>query len=355
MKTLGISTGGGDCPGLNAVIRAVAKTAILRHGWRVLGIRDSFDGLVFPEKACELRMDDVTGLLARGGTILGTTNRNNPLRYPLEKDGKLTVCDLSARCIENARRLGLDALVVVGGDGTAAISLDLCRKGLPIVVVPKTIDNDLAGTEMSVGFDTALHTASEAIDKIHTSAESHHRVMIVELMGRTAGWIALEAGLASGADVILIPEIPFKLANVCKTILEREKSGKNFTIVAMAEGIALPPDLPAHAQNAGVSRPLGEIMREAITRNTGKETRLTVLGHIQRGGPPSPFDRLLATRLGVAAVELASSGQFGRMVCLHQGRIGSVPLEDAVCGARLVDPKGEMVSAARAMGTCFGD
>ncbi len=353
MRTLGICTGGGDCPGLNAVIRAVAKAAILQHNWRVLGIRDSFDGLVFPEKVSEIRMDDVTGLLARGGTILGTTNRNNPLRYAMEREGRQTVCDMSARCIDNARKLGLDALVVVGGDGTAAISLELHRKGLPIVFVPKTIDNDLAETEMSVGFDTALHTASEAIDKIHTSAESHHRVMIVELMGRTTGWIALQAGMASGADVILIPEIPCKLQNVCRAIQEREKSGKNFTIIAMAEGIALPADLPQ--QSAGNSGTIGAIMREAIARDTGKETRLTVLGHIQRGGAPSPYDRLLATRFGVRAVELAAQGAFGQMVSLREGLIQSVPLESAVRGPRLVDPNGEMVKAARAMGTCFGD
>ncbi|HYX52200.1 MAG TPA: ATP-dependent 6-phosphofructokinase [Candidatus Limnocylindrales bacterium] len=352
MRTLGICTGGGDCPGLNAVIRAVVKSAIVQHGWRVLGIRDSFDGLLAPEKTRELRLDDVAGLLSRGGTILGTTNRNNPLRYPTQ-EGSQKVRDMSDQCIVNARTLGLDAMVVAGGDGTAAIALELYRKGLPVLFVPKTIDNDLQETEMSVGFDTALHTASEALDKIHTSAESHHRVMMVELMGRTAGWIALEAGMAAGADVILIPEIPFRLQNVCRAIQQRESSGKNFTIIAMAEGIALPADLAAeHDPHDGRT---GEIMRTAIARQTGKETRLTVLGHIQRGGAPSPYDRLLATRFGVKAVELASKGAFGQMVCLREGLIQSSALENAVRGPRLVNPNGEMVRAARAMGTCFGD
>lgn len=353
IATLGICTGGGDCPGLNAVIRAVVKSAIIQHGWRVLGIRDSFDGLLFPEKTQELRLDDVTGLLARGGTILGTTNRSNPIRYTMQREGKQSVCDLGARCVENARRLGVNALIAAGGDGTAAIALELYRKGLPIVLVPKTIDNDLAETEISVGFDTALHTASEAIDKIHSSAESHHRVMIVELMGRSAGWIALEAGMASGADVILIPEIPFKVENVCQTVLEREKSGRNFTIIAMAEGISLPQGMAE--SHAGSDGRVGEIMRAAIARTTGKETRLTVLGHIQRGGPPSPYDRLLATRFGVNAVELVARGEFGQMVCLREGHIQSAPLQRVARSPRLVDPNGDMVQAARAIGTSFGD
>ncbi|HET6933327.1 MAG TPA: ATP-dependent 6-phosphofructokinase [Candidatus Angelobacter sp.] len=351
---IGISTGGGDCPGINAVIRSVVQASIVTHGWRVLGIEDSFAGLIWPQRTRELGLDDVRDLLSRGGTILGTTNRDNPLKYPLATNGVTEVCDLSSRCVRNARELGLDALVVVGGDGTMAIALELFRKGIPLVGVPKTIDNDLAGTEVTFGFDTALHTAADAMDKIHCSAESHHRVMLVELMGRSAGWIALEAGMAAGADVILIPEIPFKLENVCDAVLRRDRAGRNFTIIAVAEGILLPSNLRAQP-SSGQSMTRTELLREAIANLTGKETRLTVLGHIQRGGAPSPFDRILCTRFGVAAVDLIAAGKFGRMVSLRQGRVDSVPLQEAVNGARLVDPEGELVHAARAIGICFGD
>ncbi len=351
---IGISTGGGDCPGINAVIRSVVQASIVTHGWRVFGIEDSFAGLIWPQRTRELGLDDVRDLLSRGGTILGTTNRDNPLKYPLATNGVTEVCDLSSRCVRNARELGLDALVVVGGDGTMAIALELFRKGIPLVGVPKTIDNDLAGTEVTFGFDTALHTAADAMDKIHCSAESHHRVMLVELMGRSAGWIALEAGMAAGADVILIPEIPFKLENVCEAVLRRDRAGRNFTIIAVAEGILLPPILRAQSSCAQ-SRTRTELLREAIADATGKETRLTVLGHIQRGGAPSPFDRILCTRFGVAAVDLIAAGNFGRMVSLRQGKVDSVPLQEAVNGARLVDPDGELVHAARAIGICFGD
>ncbi len=351
---IGISTGGGDCPGINAVIRAVVQSSVVTHGWRVLGIEDSFAGLIWPERIRELGLDDVRDLLSRGGTILGTTNRDNPLQYPLSTDGSTEVCDLTSRCVRNARELGLDALVVVGGDGTMAIALELFRKGLPLVGVPKTIDNDLAGTEVTFGFDTALHTATEAMDKIHCSAESHHRVMLVELMGRSAGWIALEAGMAAGADVILVPEIPFKLEHICEAVLRRERAGRNFTIIAVAEGISLPPNLRPRL-SCPQSKTRTEVLREAIADATGKETRLTVLGHIQRGGAPSPFDRILCTRFGVAAVDLIAAKQFGRMVCLKDGKVDAVSLQVAVTAARLVDPDGELVHAARAIGVCFGD
>jgi ATP-dependent phosphofructokinase / diphosphate-dependent phosphofructokinase len=245
-KTIGISTGGGDCPGLNAVIRAVVKSAILKYGWKVIGIEDSFDGLIWPNRCRELKLHDVSGLLPRGGTILGTTNRGNPLCYRTIENGKEQVQDFSEQVIRNANKLGLDGLIVVGGDGTMRIALELSRKGLKVVGIPKTIDNDLNATEVSFGFDTALHTATEAIDKLHTSAESHHRVMVIEVMGREAGWIALESGLAAGADVILIPEIPFNLQAVCDCIKQRERAGKKFTIVVVAEGIAVPEE-KAHA------------------------------------------------------------------------------------------------------------
>lgn len=357
MKTIGICTGGGDCPGLNAVIRAVVRTSILTYGWRVLGIQDSFEGLIWPDKVRELRVNDVSGLLPRGGTILGTTNRLNPLRYAVDQNGDSQLCDLSDRCVSNARSLGLDAVVVVGGDGTMRIALELYRKGLALVGVPKTIDNDLPATEVTLGFDTALHTATDAMDKIHTSAESHHRVMMVEVMGREAGWIALEAGIAAGADVVLIPEIPFKIEKICEAVRRRDEAGKNFTIIAVAEGVHLPGWLQSERlqNNAQIPPSTAEVIREAICRCTGKETRLTVLGHIQRGGAPSPFDRILCTRFGVAAVGLVARGEFGRMVSLKGGRIQSVPLEEVVQPPRLVDPEGELVMVARALGTSFGD
>lgn len=358
MRTIGICTGGGDCPGLNAVIRAVVRAAILKYGWRVLGIEDSFTGLIWPDRVRELKLNDVSGILPRGGTILGTTNRLDPFQCRLDENGG-AVCDLSERCVSNAKSLGLDGLVVVGGDGTMRIASRLYRKGVDLVGVPKTIDNDLAATEITLGFDTALHTTTDAMDKIHTSAESHHRVMMVEIMGREAGWITLEAGMAAGADVILIPEIPFKIENICQAVRRRDEAGKNFTIIAVAEGARLPEELQREIECEKAlrchPRSAAEILREVIARETGKETRLTVLGHVQRGGSPSPFDRILSTRYGVAAVELLARREFGRMVSLKNGHIESVPLEEAVASVRVVDPNGETVETARSVGVCFGD
>lgn len=356
-RTIGISTGGGDCPGLNAVIRAVVKSSILKYGWRVIGIEDSFDGLIWPSKTRELKLDDVAGLLPRGGTILGTTNHGNPLSYRIVQNGQEQVRDFSQQVVHNARELGLDGLIVAGGDGTMRIALELYRKGLKLVGVPKTIDNDLNGTEVSFGFDTALHTAMEAVDKVHSSAESHHRIMVIEVMGREAGWIALEAGLASGADVILIPEIPFRLENICEYVKQREQAGKRFTIVVVAEGITLPDPSQTGAEKHTHIRPgvAANWVGDALARCTQRDTRVTVLGHIQRGGSPSPFDRILCTRFGVAATDLVAAGNFGRMVGLHQGEIGDVDLAEAVRIPRCVDPEGEMVRIARATGVCFGD
>jgi len=357
-KTIGISTGGGDCPGLNAVIRAVVKSAILQYGWRVIGIEDSFDGLIWPNRCRELKLQDVSGILARGGTLLGTTNRGNPLSYRVSGNGE-KVCDFTDQVIRNARKLGLDGLIVVGGDGTMRIALELYRKGLKLVGVPKTIDNDLNATEISLGFDTALHTASEAIDKVHTSAESHHRVMVIEVMGREAGWIALEAGMASGADVILIPEIPFTLEKICHCIRQRDEAGKTFTIVVVAEGIGIPaPDSTGSAttqRKHPIPGTAANWVAEGLARRTEHETRVAVLGHIQRGGPPSPFDRILCTRFGVAAVDLVAQESFGKMVCLAQGNIGVVEIEEAIRVTRCVDPQGELVRIAKATGICFGD
>jgi phosphofructokinase-like protein len=356
IRTIGICTGGGDCPGLNAVIRAAVKSAILEYKWQVIGIQDGFDGLIWPqEKSLRLTANSVSGILPRGGTILGTTNRGNPFKYKL--DGQEV--DYSERVVENARSLGLDAIIVIGGDGTQKIGLDLLHRGLNIVGVPKTIDNDLSSTDVTFGFDTALHAATDAIDKIHTTAESHHRIMLIEVMGRDAGWIALEAGLAGGADVILIPEIPFTIERVCQYVKQRESAGKNFTIVCVAEGVKLPPELYSEFDKERRQFPrfgsVAGIIADAISRASGRETRVTVLGHVQRGGSPSPFDRLLSTRFGVAAVDLVAQRAFGKMVCLRGGQIEAVDISEAVGQLKTVDPSGELVRAARAIGTCFGD
>jgi phosphofructokinase-like protein len=359
IRTIAISTGGGDCPGLNAVIRAAVKSAILQYGWNVLGIQDGFDGLIWPEKCRKLELKDVSGILPRGGTILGTTNRGDPFKYKVLVDGREVVQDLSEQIIGNAHRLGIDAIIVIGGDGTQKIALDLFQRGVNVVGVPKTIDNDLSATEVTFGFDTALHTATDAIDKIHTTAESHHRTMVVEVMGRDVGWIALEAGIAGGVHVILIPEVPFTIQKVCEFIEKRTAQGKRFTIVVVAEGIKLPADLrEVYGQERRASPrsgTVGNLIGDALGMRLKREVRVTVLGHIQRGGSPSPFDRILSTRFGVAAVDLIARGEFGKMVCLRQARIQSVDIAEAVGKLKTVDPNGDMVRTARATGVSFGD
>ncbi len=351
IRCIGICTGGGDAPGLNAVIRAAVKSAILKYKWKVIGIPDGFDGLIWPEKSIALGLKDVSGILPRGGTILGTTNRGNPFHYKTTENGVEVIRDISDEVIANARKLGIDAVISIGGDGSQKIAHELFEKGMKIVGVPKTIDNDLSATEITFGFDTALHTATDAIDKIHTTAESHHRVMVIEVMGRDAGWIALEAGIAGGAHVILIPEIPFTLQRLCTYIGEREGYGKRFTIVVVAEGIKLPAELKQLSRGGAV----GNLIADGIALVAHKEVRVSVLGHIQRGGSPSPFDRILGTRFGVAAVDLIARGEFGKMVCLRNATIEAVNIVDAVGKLKTVDPNGEMVRTARAIGICFGD
>lgn len=358
VRTIGICTGGGDAPGLNAVIRAAVKCAILKYKWRVVGIPDGFDGLIWPERSFPLELSNVSGILPRGGTILGTTNRGNPFLHKSIVNGKEVTRDLSEDVIRNAHSLGIDAVVVIGGDGSQKIALELCNKGLKIVGVPKTIDNDLSATDVTFGFDTALHTATDAIDKIHTTAESHHRVMIVEVMGRDAGWIALEAGIAGGAHVILIPEIPFTIERVADYVKEREHIGKRFTIAVIAEGVKLPPELHQFEQErrkSPRSMTVGMLIGDAIGKAAQKEVRVAVLGHIQRGGQPSPFDRILATQFGAAAVNLIAHGGFGKMVCLQNSRIRSVDIADAIGILKMVDADGDLVRAARSIGICFGD
>jgi 6-phosphofructokinase 1 len=359
-KTIAILTGGGDAPGLNAVIRAAVKTATMHYGYSMLGIPDGYDGLVKQLEARPLDASSVAGLLYRGGTILGTSNRGDPFHYPVEEGGKIVKKDMSGPLLEQLHHLAVDALIVIGGDGSLTIARDLFKLGAPVVGVPKTIDNDISATDVTFGFDTAITTATEALDKLHTTAESHHRVMVMEVMGRDAGWIALECGLAGGADVILIPEIPFSYEAICERIESRNRAGRKFSIVVTAEG-AFPANgscvvLETAEQTGGLVRlgGIGYMVSLEISRRLKMETRVTVLGHIQRGGKPSTFDRLLATRLGVEAVHLIERGDLGKMVALRGQRIISVPLAEAVGRQKRVDPDGQMVKTAEAVGICMG-
>ena len=351
IRCIGICTGGGDAPGLNAVIRAAVKAAFLKYKWKVIGIPDGFDGLIWPEKSYELTLKDVSGILPRGGTILGTTNRGNPFKYCTVENGKEITRDISDEVIANSHKLGIDAVISIGGEGSQTIALELFRRGMQIVGVPKTIDNDLSATEVTFGFDTALTTATDAVDKIHTTAESHHRIMVVEVMGRDAGWIALEAGIAGGAHVILIPEIPFTIESVCKFVKQRESYGKRFTIMVVAEGIKLPLELKENRRAGSV----GNLIGNAIAASANKEVRISVLGRIQRGGTPTAYDRILATRFGVAAVDLIAQGGFGKMVCLRNERIEAVDIAQAIGKLKTVDPDSQLVQAAKAIGISFGD
>jgi 6-phosphofructokinase 1 len=359
-KRIGILTGGGDCPGLNAVIRAVVKGAVLKHGWEVIGIEDGFDGLLSPGKCRPLSLDDVRGILPRGGTILGTTNRGNPFSYPVENEGRIEVVDLSDQVVANVRELGIEALIVVGGEGSLKIALELKNKGVPVIGVPKTIDNDLLETDVTFGYNTALETATDALDKLHTTAESHHRVMIMEVMGRYAGWIALESGIAGGADVILIPEIPFRVERICKAIDERRRRGGRFSIVVVAEG-AFPAGGDRVVKERGkagrsVERlgGIGDYVAREVAKCLDMDTRVTVLGHLQRGGSPSTFDRCLGSRFGIKALDLVARGEFGMMACLQGREIRSVPIAKAVKKLKLIEPDGELVRCAEQMGIVLG-
>ncbi len=360
IRRIGLLTGGGDCPGLNAVIRAAVKTAIHEYGWEVLGIEDGFEGLIQPGKARLLDTTDVRGLLPRGGTILGSTNRANPFHYEVRADGASKVFDVSETVIHRVREYGIEVLIVIGGDGTMRIAHELMHKGLQVVGVPKTIDNDLYGTEVSVGFDTAVNTAMEALDKLHTTAESHHRVLVVEVMGRHAGWIALAAGVAGGADVILIPEIPYHLGIIVDKINQRNQSGAKFSIVVVAEG-SMPHGGEAvyHAERdlGGVSRlgGVGEVIAAQLRRICQADVRATVLGHIQRGGSPTVCDRLLATRYGAMAVHMIAQGQVGYMAALQGGRMTAVPLSEAVSRPKQVPLDSDLVRAAVGLTICLGD
>jgi 6-phosphofructokinase 1 len=332
MKRIGVLTGGGDCPGLNAVIRAVVRSGI-PYDFECLGIRNGWQGLIDGDVE-PLTDFSVSGILPKGGTILGTS-RTNPLAKTTDFQ-KITA---------NIKKYAINALVVIGGDGTLSAARDMAKLGIPIIGVPKTIDNDISGTDVTFGFDTAVAIVTEAIDRLHTTAESHHRIIVVEVMGRNVGWIAVMAGIAGGADEILIPEIHVSMDEVCDNLMARYKSGKRFSIVVVAEGVHREtlglPSVPEHMQDECGNEKfvgIGNILGREIEKRIGVETRVTILGHIQRGGSPTAFDRILATRYGVAAMELAHTGNFGRMVALRGNEITSIPLEDAVANLKTVDP-----------------
>jgi 6-phosphofructokinase 1 len=356
-KKIGVLTGGGDAPGLNAVIRAVVKTAH-NAGIEVLGLEDSFNGLIYPDKSRPLGPSNVRGILRLGGTILGTVNNGNPVNGLITtSDGTVTYGD---RVVQMFQEMGLDALVCIGGDGTLAISYEFYKRGIPLVCVPKTIDNDIVGTTSCFGFDSAVSFATDAIDRLHTTAEAHRRIMVVEVMGRYAGWIALHAGVAGGADVILVPEIPHDLDKVAETIYERDRKGATFSIVVVAEG-ARPRDGQAslieaasqgHVERLGGAGAKCAVGLEALT---GKETRHVVLGHLQRGGAPTAFDRTLATRFGGKAVEMVRCGQFGKMVASHPPDLVPIPIGEVVGKTKTVPLDYDLLLTARALGISFGD
>jgi phosphofructokinase-like protein len=358
-KRVGILTGGGDAPGLNAVIRAVVLAARNCYGWEVVGILEGFDGLYHGLPLVPLHETGVRDLLARGGTILGTANRGSPFAHPVKRpDGTIEYEDVSHEALERMTDLGLDALIVAGGDGTMSIAHKLVGMGGRIVGVPKTIDNDLGHTDTTFGFDTAINTATEALDKLQTTAESHHRVMVLEVMGRDAGWIALHTGVAGGADAILIPEIPFNIEIICQKIRQVQMSGRHYSLIVVAEGAAavggaqefyIKSTAPGSARLGGISYMVGAMLSECV----GAEVRVTVLGHLQRGGQPTPHDRWLATRFGVAAVHLVAGEKWGYMVALKGTKMEAVPMSQAV-QMKFVDPQGDIVQLARELGIVFG-
>lgn len=358
-RRIGILTGGGDCPGLNAVIRAVVKTAIHDYGMEVLGIEDGYEGLL-EKRGRFLNSDDVSGILTHGGTILGTSNTANPFKVVTLKGKKIVFEDQSDRAIRNFKEWGLEALVAVGGDGTLSSAYRFSLKGIPVIGIPKTIDNDLSGTDYTFGFHTAVSIATDALDRLHTTAASHHRVMILEVMGRNAGWIALYAGSAGGADIILIPEIPFRMDKICEEVIHRAGQGKRFSLIVAAEGAhaagksqivkGLDKKNPYPIKLGGI----GPWLAAEIEKLTNIETRAAVLGHIQRGGSPTAFDRNLGTVFGTYAVYLLNKGRFGNMVSINGQKIEAVPLKDAVKQIKQVPENHQLIKASRAVGTSFG-
>jgi len=362
IKKIALLTGGGDCPGLNAVIRAVTRTAIINYGIEVIGYRFGYRGL-YNNDFVPLTLDSVSGILNRGGTILYSSNKDNLFDYLVEEDGVKIKKDVSDIGVENIKKEGVDVLVVIGGDGTLTSARDFARKGVKVIGVPKTIDNDLASTDVTFGFNTAIDVATEALDRLHTTAESHHRVMICEVMGRGAGWIALESGIAGSADVILLPEIPYDINRIVDKIKERENQGKRFSIIVVAEGAKskdgdvviakIVKDSPDPIRLGGIGNKLAGDLENLLP---DKEIRCTVLGHIQRGGTTSTYDRILSTRYGVGAVELIEQGKFGEMICLKGGVMSSDSLENVIGqNSKLVDPTGDLVKVAKKIGISFAD
>ena len=358
---IGVLTGGGDCPGLNAVIRAVTKTAIFRYDLEVFGIEDGFLGLVH-NRIHRLRSNDVSNILTLGGTILGTSNKCDPTRYPVRlDDGRTHFEDVTPRCLEHLQAHRIEALVVIGGDGTMTAAANFVRHGVNCIGVPKTIDNDLAGTDVTFGFATARYVATSALDRIHSTAASHHRAMIVEVMGRNAGWIALHAGVASGSDVILMPEIPFDIDKVCRFVQDRSRHGKRFSIICISEGARpvggqqvvnrIDPTSPDPVRLGGV----GRMVADQIEKRTGIETRTTVLGHVQRGGTPVPEDRVLATQFGHAALSALMQGKRNRLIVMQGRTVTDIDLLEVAERQRTVPTDHPLVAAARDVGTCFGD
>ena len=355
-KNIGIVTGGGDAPGLNAVIRAAVRTAIGEFGMKAFGIEDSFEGLLGDPQVMKLTTKTVSGILPRGGTILGTRNRGSFCKFV---DGKIVYPeDILQSAIENLRKLEIEALIVLGGEGTLAIAEQFYKRGFPVIGVPKTIDNDLAATELTFGFMTAIDIATEALDRLHTTAASHDRVMVMEVMGRDTGWIALHSGVAGSADVILIPEIPFSFESLIEKVRARERSGSRFTNIVVAEGAKevgkseIYKDMGS-TESAPRLGGIGEYVRMKVEELTDKEARCVVLGHLQRGGSPNAFDRMLATNFGACAVRALANGQTGKMVALKAGAVISVPLSEAIANVKTVPVEGQLVRSARDIGISF--
>ncbi len=354
-KRIAVLTGGGDAPGLNAVIRAIVRTAVREYDYEVIGFRDGFKGVI-ERNIMPLGDKEVSGILPKGGTILGTTNRDNPFHFPV---GNNQYQDKSDECIQIIKEYA-DSLIVIGGDGTLSIGYELYQKGLPVIGCPKTIDNDLQiGSSQTFGFDTAYSYATEALDRLHSTAESHHRIVCLEVMGRNAGWIALYAGVAGGADIILLPEIPFSYDKIVDKIKERLANNKRFSLVVVAEG-AKPADGELVYQNKGINEPLrlggiANIVARNLEEMTGSEARAIVLGHLQRGGTPTAYDRILATMYGTSAVKLAAAEQYGNVVSLNNGKVTPVPLKEAVAKIKLVEKNNELLNIARQIGISFGD
>ncbi|MFT7617768.1 MAG: phosphofructokinase-like protein [Planctomycetota bacterium] len=351
-RTIAINTGGGDCPGLNAVIRSIVKRGRIHLNWKIIGIEDSFNGLLEDKmRIMDLTRSSIAGALTRGGTILGTTNRGNPF--------DVNGVDRSDRIVERLNELGCEGLIALGGDGSMAICHQLAEKfGLKVIGVPKTIDNDLKGTDETFGFNSAVEFATLAVDRLHSTAESHDRIMVLEVMGRDAGFIALHAGVAGGADAILIPEIPFDLDIVAKTVMDRQAMGRHFSIVVVAEGAYPKGGGRVEDGKGGVAGHLGGVGRyvsEKLSELTGIDSRETVLGHLQRGGIPTAYDRILASRLGNHAVDLVEAGRWGRMVVMENHKVSSIPMVEAIGGTRNVAPESDLVATARNVGITFGD